>query len=145
MDIILKRDVKPHITSDTSFDQLVEIAEKTDAIAHSIGRYGNKNQHSNVVSNAVIPPKSSDTRNNHQAPPQRYPNNTSQHTHPSPQDKERRTREGACYYSGKIGYYSSDYYLKKGNQSQNQNRGNGRRGGMERRGRPYRSYHTQEE
>ena len=37
MDIRLKREVKPHITADTSYDQLVEIAEKTDTIAHSTG------------------------------------------------------------------------------------------------------------
>ena len=145
MDIKLKRDVKPHITSDTSFDQLVEIAEKRDAIAHSTGLYGRQNQHSTTVSNAVMPLKPRDTRNNHQAPPQRYSNNTTQHTHLSPQEKERRKRDGACYYCGKIGHYSSDCYLKKGNQNQNRNRGNGRRGGMERRGRPRRSYHTQEE
>src|SRR3984885_6877140 len=145
MDIKLKRAVEPHITSDTSFDQLVEIAEKRDAIAHSTGLYGRQNQHSNAVSNAVIPPKTRDTRNNHQAPPQRYSNNTTQHTHLSPQEKERRKRDGACYYCGKVGHYSSDCYLKKGNQNQNRNRGNGRRGGMERRGRPRRSYHTQEE
>ena len=70
MNIKLKRDVKPHITSDTSFDQLVEITEKRDAIAHSTGLYGRQNQHSNIVSNAVIPPKTRDTRNHHQAPPQ---------------------------------------------------------------------------
>ena len=145
MDIKLKRDVKPHITSDTSFDQLVEIAEKRDAIAHSTGLYGRQNQHSNAVSNAVIPPKARDTRNNHPAPPQQYSNNTTQHTHLSPQEKERRKRDGACYYCGKIGHYFSDCYLKKGNQNQNRNRGNGRRGGTERRGRPCRSYHTQEE
>ena len=50
MDVKLKRDVKPHITSDNSFDQLVEIAEKSDAIAHSTGLYGRQNQHSNAVS-----------------------------------------------------------------------------------------------
>ena len=70
MDIKLKRDDKPHITSDTSFDQLVEIAEKRDAIAQSTGLYGRQNQHSNAVSNAVIPPKTRDTWNKHQAPPQ---------------------------------------------------------------------------
>ena len=69
MDITLKRDVKSHITSDTSFDQLVEIAEKRDAIAHSTGLYGRQNQHSNAVLNAVIPPKRRDTRNHNQAPP----------------------------------------------------------------------------
>ena len=145
MDIKLKRDVKPHISYNTSFDQLVEIAEKRDAIAHCTGLYGRQNQHSNAVSNTVIPPKTRDTRNNHQAPPQRYSNNTTQHTHLAPQEKERRKRDGACYYCGKIGHYSSVCYLKKGNQNQNQNRGNGRTGGMETRGRPDRSYHTQEE
>ena len=45
MDIKLKGDVKPHITADTSFDQLVEIAEKRDAIAHSTGLYGRQNLH----------------------------------------------------------------------------------------------------
>ena len=108
MDIKLKRDVKPHITSDISFDQPVELAEKRDAIAHSTGLYRRQNQHSNAVSNAVIPLKPRDTRNNHQAPSQRYSNNTTQHTHLSPQDKERRKRDGACYYCGKIGHYSSD-------------------------------------
>ena len=68
MDIKLKPDFKPHITSDTSFDQLVEIAEKREAIVHSTGLYGRQNQHSNAVSNAVIPPKTRDTRNSHQAP-----------------------------------------------------------------------------
>ena len=145
IDINLKRDVKPHITSDNCFDQLVEIAEKRDTIAHSTGLYGNKNQQSNAVLNAVIPPKPRDTRNNPQAPPQRYCNNTSQHTHFSPQEKERRKGEGACYYCGKKGHYSNDCYLKKENQNQYRNRGNGRRGGSERRGRPCRSYHTQEE
>ena len=145
MDIKLKRDVKPDIPSDTSFDQLVEIAEKRDAIAHSTGLYGCQNQHSNTVSNAIIPPKTRDARNHHQAPPQRYSNNTTQHTHLSPQEKERRNRDGACYYCGKIGHYSSDCYLKKGNQNQNRSRGNGRRGGLERTGRPRRFYYTQEE
>jgi len=71
MDIKLKRDVKPHITSDTSFDKLVEIAEKRDAIAHSTGLYGTRNQHTNLVSNAVTQPRtktpetiSKDTTNN---------------------------------------------------------------------------------
>ena len=76
MDIKLKRDVKPHITSDTSFDQLVEITAKRDAIAHSTELYGRQNQYSNAVSNAVISPKPGDTRNHNQAPPQRYSNNT---------------------------------------------------------------------
>ena len=145
MDIKLKRDVRPHITSGTSFDQLVEIAEKRDAIAHSTGLYGRQNQHSNAVSNAVLPPKPRDTRNNHQAPPQRYSNNTTQHTHLSSQEKERRKRDGAWYYCGNIGHYSHDCYLKKGNQNQNQNRGNGRRGVSERTGRPRHSSHPQEE
>ena len=51
MDIKLKHEVKPHITADNSFDELVEIAEKRDAIAHFTGLYGNRNQHSNAVSN----------------------------------------------------------------------------------------------
>ena len=63
MDIKLKRVVKPHITADTSFDQLVEIAETRDAIAHSTGLYGTRSQHSNAVSNAVISSKSKDTTN----------------------------------------------------------------------------------
>ena len=147
MDIKLKRDVKPHITSDTTFDQLVEIAEKRDAIANSTERYRCQNQHSNVGSNADLPPKPRDTRNNYQAPPQLYSNNTTQHTHPSPQEYERRKRDGASYYCGRIGHYSSDCYLKKGNQNQNlnRNRGNGRRGETKRKGRPRRSYHTLEE
>ena len=91
-DIKLKRDVKPHITSDTSFDQLVEIAEKREAIAHSTGLYGCKNQHSNAGSNAVIPRKTRDTRNNHEAPPRRYSNNTTQNTHLSPPSNKRRKR-----------------------------------------------------
>ena len=82
MDIKLKREVKPHITADTSFDQLVEIAEKRDAIAHSRGLYGNRNQHSNAVSNAVIPPKPKETRNNNQGHHQRSSNNTSTKYHP---------------------------------------------------------------
>ena len=96
MDIKLKRDVKPHITSDISFDQLVQIAEKRDAIAHSTELYGRQNQHSNAVSNAVIPPKPRDTRNHNQAPPQRYSNNTTEYTHLSPPERDRRKREGAC-------------------------------------------------
>ena len=145
MDIKLKRDVKSHITSDTFFDQLVEIAEKRDAITHSTGLYGRQNQHSNAVLNAVLPPKPRDTRNNYQAPPPRYSNNTTQHAHLPPQEKERRRRDGACYSCGKIGHYSSDCYLKRGNQNQNRNRRNGRSGGTDRRGRPRRSYHTKEE
>ena len=148
MEIKLKREVKPHITADTSFDQLVEIAEKRDAIAHSTGLYGHRNQHSNAVSNAVIPPKPKETRNNNQGHHQRSSNNTSQFNKISPQEKERRRQEGACYDCGKIGHYSSDCFLKPGNQPKNRNfnkRGNGRRGGTERRGKPRRSYQTQEE
>ena len=148
MDIKLKREVKPHITADTSFDELVEIAEKRDAIAHSTGLYGNRNQHSNAVSNAVIPPKPKETRNNNQEHHQCSSNNTSQYNKITPQEKERRRQEGACYYCGKIGHYSSDCFLKPGNQHKNRNfnqRGNGRRGGTERRGKSRRSYHTQEE
>ena len=57
MDIKLKQDVKPHITCDTPLNQLVEIAEKRKAIAHSSGLYGHQNQHSIVVSHGVIPPQ----------------------------------------------------------------------------------------
>ena len=57
MDNKLMRDVKPHITSDTSLEQLVEIAEKRDAVALSTRLYGCWNQHSNAVSNTLIPPK----------------------------------------------------------------------------------------
>ena len=117
MDIKLKRDVKLHIISDTTFDQLVQIAERRDAIANSTGHYACQNQHSNVVSNADLPPKPRDTRNIHQAPLQRYSNNTTQHTHLSPQENDRCKRNGACYYCGKIGHYSMDCYLKKGNQN----------------------------
>ena len=148
MDIKLKREVKPHITADTSFDQLVELAEKTDAITHSTGLYGNRNQHSNAVLNAVIPPKPKETRRNNQGHPQRSSNNTSQFNKISPQEKERGRQEGACYYGGKIGHYSSDCFLKPGNQHKNRGsnqRGNRRRGGMERRVKPRHSYHTQEE
>ena len=53
MDIKLRRDVKPHSTSHTSFEQLVEIADKRKAIAHSTRVYGNQNHHSNATSNAV--------------------------------------------------------------------------------------------
>ena len=148
MDIKLKREVKHHIIVDTSFDELVEIAEKRDAIAHSTGLYGNRNQHSNAVSNAVIPPKAKEIRNNNQGHHQRSSNKISQYNKITPQEKERRRQEGACYYCGKIGHYSSDCFLKPGNQHKNRGfnqRGNGRKGGMERRGKPRRSYHTQEE
>ena len=66
MDIKLKRDVNPHITPDTTFDELVELAGKSDAIAHSTGLYGTRNQHTNAVSNAVTQPRPKDTRNNTQ-------------------------------------------------------------------------------
>ena len=145
LDIKLKRDVKPHITSDTSFDQLVKIAEKRDVIAHSTEFYEDRNLPSNAVSNAVIPLRPRDTRNNHPAPSQQYSNDTSQHTPLSPQEKERRKREEACYYCGKKGHYANDCGRKKEKQNQYRNRENGRRGGTESRGRPHRSYHTQEE
>ena len=133
--------------ADTSFDQLVEIAEKRDAIAYSTRLYGNRYQPSNAVSNAVIPPKPNETRNNNQAH-QRSSNNTSQYSKITPQERERRRQDGACYYCGKIGDYSSDCFLKPGNQYKNRNlnqRGNGGRGATERRGKPSRSYHSQEE
>ena len=66
MDIKLKQDVKQHITSDTSFNELVEIAEKGDALANSTGLYGTRNQHTNAVSNAVTQPRPEDTRNHTQ-------------------------------------------------------------------------------
>ena len=69
MDIQLKRDVKPHITSDISFDQLVEIAETRYPIAHFTRVYGRQNQNRNALSNTVIPLKTRDTRHYHQAPP----------------------------------------------------------------------------
>jgi len=148
MDIKLKRDVKPHITSDTSFDELVEIAQTRDAIAHSTGLYGTRNQHTNAVSNAVTQPRPKDTRNNTQGHHQRSSNNISQYNKVPPHEKERRKREGACYYCGKIGHFSSDCYQKPRTQNHHQGynqRGNGRRGGIERRGKSRRSYHTQEE
>ena len=77
IDIKLKQGVKPHITADISFDELVEIAEKRDAIAHSTGLYGTRNQHCNAVSNAVIQPKPKETKNNNQGHQQRFSNNTS--------------------------------------------------------------------
>ena len=42
MDIKLKQKVKPHITADTSFHELVEIAEKRQAITHSTELYGTR-------------------------------------------------------------------------------------------------------
>ena len=129
MDIKLKREVKPHMTADTFFDQLVEIAEKRGGVAHSTGLYGNRDQHSIAASNAVIPPKPKETRNNSQGH-QRSSNNTFQYNKITPQEKERRRQEGACYYCGKIRHYSSDCFLKPGNQHKNRNfnrRGNGRR------------------
>jgi len=56
MDIKLKRDVKPHITQDTSFEELDEIAEKRDVIAYSTGVYRSRNTHSHAVSTAVTQP-----------------------------------------------------------------------------------------
>jgi len=75
-------------------------------------------------------------------------NNTSQYNKVPPYEKERHKREGACYYCGKIGHFSSDCYQKPRTQNHHKGynqRGNGRRGGTERRGKPRRSYHTQEE
>jgi len=95
LDIKLKLDVKSHITSDTSFDELVEIAERRDAIAHSTGLYGTRNPHTNAVSNAVTPPIPKDTRNNNQGYHQRFSNNTSQYNKVLPYEKERRKREVA--------------------------------------------------
>ena len=43
MDIKLKSEVKPHITADNSFDELVEIAEIRVGIAYSTGLYRNRN------------------------------------------------------------------------------------------------------
>ena len=148
MDIKIKREVKPHITADTAFDQLVEIAEKRDAIAHSTGLYGNRNQHSNAVSNAVISLNPKEARNNNQGHHQCSSNNTSQNNKITPEEKERRRQEGACYYCGIIGHYSSDCFLKRGIKHKNRGfnqRGNGRRGGTEKKRKPGRSYHTQEE
>ena len=79
MDIKLKQDVKQHITSDTLFDDWVEIAEQRDAIAHSRGLYSTRNQYTNAVSNAVTHPRPKDTRNKNQGHHQRSSNNTSQY------------------------------------------------------------------
>jgi len=95
LDIKLKRDVKPHIISDTSFDELVAIAEKRGAIAYSTGLYSTRNQHTNAVSNAVTQPRTKDTRNNTQGYHQRSSNNTSQYNKIPPYEKERHKREGA--------------------------------------------------
>ena len=74
-----KRDIKPHITSDTSFDKLVQSAEKWGAISHSTGLYGTRNQHTNVVSNAVIHPSPKDSPKNNQGHYQRFSHNTYQY------------------------------------------------------------------
>ena len=147
MDIKLKREVKPHIIADTSFDELVEIADKRDIITHSTGRYKTRTQHSNVLSNAAIAPKPKETRNNTQGH-QRSSNNTSQYNKITPQENDRGRQEGSCYYCGKIGHYSSDSFLKPGNQHKDREfnqRVNGRRGRTDRRGKPRHSYHTHEE
>ena len=98
MDIKLKREVKPDIIADTSFNELVEIAEKRHAIAHSTGHYGTRNQHSNAVSNALISPKPKETRNNNQGHHQGSSNNTTHYDKITSQEKERPRQEGACYY-----------------------------------------------
>jgi len=148
MDIKLKRDVKPHTTSDTSFDELVEIAEKRDAIPHSTELYGTRNQHTNAVLNTVTQPRPKDTRNNTLGHHQRSSNNTSRYNKVPPHERERHNREGASYYCGKIGHFSRDCYQKPRTPNHHQGykqRGNESRGGTGRRGKPCRSYHTQEE
>jgi len=117
MDIKLKRDVKHHITSDTSFNELVEIADKRYAIAHSTELYDTRIQHTNAVSNAVIQPRPKDTRNNTLGHHQWSSNNSSQYNKVPPHEKERRNREGAFSYCGKIGHFSSDCYQKPRTQN----------------------------
>jgi len=75
-DIKLKRDIQPHITSDTSFNELVEITEKTDCMAHSTGLYDTSNQHTNAVSNALTQHSTKATSNNFQEHHQLSSNNT---------------------------------------------------------------------
>ena len=87
MGIKLKRDVKPDTTSDTSFDELVVIAETTDPIAHSTGRYGTSNQHSNPLSNTVTQLRLKDTRNDPLGHDQPFSNNTSQYNNLPPREK----------------------------------------------------------
>ena len=96
MDIQLKRDVKPHINSDTSCDELVEITEKRDPIAYSTRLYGTRNQHTNAISNAVTHSRPKDTRNKNQGHHQRSSNNTSQYNKVPPHERKRCKREGAC-------------------------------------------------
>ena len=97
MDIKLKQEVKPHITADTSFDKLVEIAEKPDAIGPFTELYRKTNQHNIAVLNGVIPPKPKETRKDVQGQDQHSSNNTSQFNKISPQEKQRCRQEGACY------------------------------------------------
>jgi len=88
MDITLTQDFKPDISSDTSFDELVAIAEKIETIAHSIGLDGTRNQQTNPVLNAVTQPRPKDSRNNHQGDYQRSSNNTSSPTECHPMRKK---------------------------------------------------------
>lgn len=102
MDIKLKRDVTPHITAYTSFKELVEIAEKRDAMTHSTALSGTRNQYTNAVSNAVTQPRCKEPRYNNQVHHPRSSNNTSQYNKVPPHEQGRRKREGAYYYSEKI-------------------------------------------
>ena len=106
MDNRLKREVKPHITATTSHDELVEIAEKRDAILHSTGVYGHRNHQSNAVSNAVTQPQPKRTQNNqHNQNPRHSANSTMQyHRQLSHAEKERRQKENLCFYCGKHGH-----------------------------------------
>jgi hypothetical protein len=135
MDVRLRREVKPHITSETTFEQLVEIAEKRDAIARSTGVYGNKDRSSNAVSNAVSQPKSRNSQNNNQGQNPRFSNNTTQYPRITQAEKDRRRREGACYYCGKQGHFTNNClekkYKQRSNNAYNQ-RGNGGPGGIRR-------------
>jgi len=64
MEIELKPDVEPDITADTSFDEVVEIPQKREGMAHSTELSCTMNQYTNAVSNAVTQPGSKDRRNN---------------------------------------------------------------------------------
>src|SRR5207302_6630366 len=119
MDNRLKREVKPHLTPDTTFEDLVVMAENKDAILHSTGVYGNKGHHSNAVSNAISQPRPQRIQNSSQGPPQRYTNNTAQHPRITQTEKDRRRREDRCLYCAKQGHYANDCYKKKHKQRQN--------------------------